>query len=266
MAEVHPTSIVDPSAELGGNISVGPFCTIGPDVRLGDGCVLISHVVVAGNTKIGPNCRLYPFATIGLQPQDMKYEGELSALEIGANNIFREQVTVNPGTKGGGMVTAIGNNCLFMVGAHVAHDCKVGNHVVMANNATLAGHVTIEDFAIIGGLAAIHQYCRVGRHAMVGGMSGVENDVIPYGSVMGDRARLSGLNIIGLKRRGFSRADISALRKAYRLMFAEEGTMAERLTDVLESFADHEAVSEVIDFIRSDSSRAICQPKAEQGG
>ena len=164
------------------------------------------------------------------------------------------------------MLTAVGNNCLFMVGAHVAHDCQVGNHVVMANNATLAGHVTIEDFAIIGGLAAIHQYCRVGRHAMVGGMSGVENDVIPYGSVMGDRARLSGLNIIGLKRRGFSRADISALRKAYRLMFAEEGTMAERLTDVLESFADHGAVSEVIDFIRSDSTRAICQPKAELGG
>ncbi len=265
MANLHPTSIVDPSAVLGGNVSVGPFCTVGPGVRLGSGCVLISHVVVAGRTDIGPNCRLYPFATIGLQPQDMKYEGEPSTLEIGANNIFREQVTVNPGTKGGGMVTAIGNNCLFMVGAHIAHDCQVGNHVVMANNATLAGHVTIEDFAIIGGLAAIHQYCRVGRHAMVGGMSGVENDVIPYGSVMGDRARLSGLNIIGLKRRGFSRADISALRKAYRLMFAEEGTMAERLADVLESFTDHEAVSEVIDFIRSDSSRAICQPKAEQG-
>ena len=160
----------------------------------------------------------------------------------------------------------MGNNCLFMVGAHVAHDCHVGNHVIMANNATLAGHVTVEDFAIIGGLSAIHQFCRLGRHAMVGGMSGVENDVIPYGSVMGDRARLSGLNIVGLKRRGFSRDDITALRRAYRLMFAAEGTMSERVDDVMESFAEHEAIMEIVDFIRSDSSRAICQPEAEQGG
>ncbi|MEX2454075.1 MAG: acyl-[acyl-carrier-protein]--UDP-N-acetylglucosamine O-acyltransferase, partial [Rhodospirillaceae bacterium] len=145
------------------------------------------------------------------------------------------------------------------------HDCHVGNHVIMANNATLAGHVVVEEFAIIGGLSAIHQFCRIGRHAMVGGMSGVENDVIPYGSVMGDRARLSGLNIVGLKRRGFSRPDISTLRKAYRLMFAEEGTMAERLNDVQESFGANEAIMEIVDFIRSDSSRAICQPKAEQG-
>jgi len=153
-----------------------------------------------------------------------------------------------------------------MMSSHVAHDCQVGNHVIMANNATLAGHVSVEDYAIIGGLSAVHQFCRIGRHAMVGGMSGVENDVIPYGSVMGDRARLSGLNIVGLKRRGFSRSDISALRKAYRLMFAEEGTMSERLEDVVESFSEHEAIMEIVDFIRSDSSRAICQPKAEQGG
>ncbi|MEC7488444.1 MAG: acyl-ACP--UDP-N-acetylglucosamine O-acyltransferase [Pseudomonadota bacterium] len=266
MSEIHSTAIVDPGAELGDNITVGPFCTIGPDVKLNDGCLLTSHVVLSGRTEIGPNCRIYPFTCLGLPPQDMKYEGEPSTLKIGANNIFREQVTVNPGTQGGGMITSIGNNCLLMVGAHVAHDCRVGNQVVMANNATLAGHVSVEDYAIIGGLSAIHQYCRVGRHAMVGGMSGVENDVIPYGSVMGDRAHLSGLNIIGMKRRGFSRSDITALRKAYRLMFAEEGTLSERLEDVLESFAEHDAIMEVVNFIRSDSSRAICQPQAEQGG
>ena len=266
MTNIHPTAIVDPAAEIGEGVSIGPYSVVGPDVNISDGCELLSHVVLDGRTEFGPNCRIYPFTSIGHQPQDMKYQGEPSKLNIGANNIFREHVTVNPGTEGGGMLTSIGNNCLFMVGAHVAHDCQVGNHVIMANNATLAGHVIVEDFAIIGGLSAIHQFCRIGRHAMVGGMSGVESDVIPYGSVMGDRARLSGLNIVGLKRRGFSRADITALRKAYRLMFAEEGTMSERLDDVFESFNNHEAIMEIVDFLRSDSSRAICQPKAEQGG
>ena len=266
MTEIHPTAIVDPGAQIGEGVSVGPYSIIHQDVELSDGCQILSHVVVDGRTHIGPNCRVYPFASIGSHPQDMKYQGEPSKLVIGANNIFREHVTVNPGTEGGGMITAIGNNCLFMMSSHVAHDCQVGNHVIMANNATLAGHVSVEDYAIIGGLSAVHQFCRIGRHAMVGGMSGVENDVIPYGSVMGDRARLSGLNIVGLKRRGFSRSDISALRRAYRLMFAEEGTMSERLEDVVESFSEHEAIMEIVDFIRSDSSRAICQPKAEQGG
>ena len=265
MTVIHPTAIVDKATKLGSNVSIGPYCVIGANVSIGDGSVLLSHVVLDGNTEVGFNNKIYPFSTIGLSPQDMKYEGEDSVLRIGANNIIREHVTINPGTLGGGMLTSIGNNCLFMVGAHVAHDCHVGNHVVMANNATLAGHVTIEDYAIIGGLSAIHQFCRVGRHAMVGGMSGVENDVIPYGSVMGDRARLSGLNIVGLKRRGFSRSDISSLRKAYRLMFAEEGTLSERLSDVMESFSEHEAIMEIVDFMRSDSSRAICQPKTEQG-
>ena len=266
MTSIHPTAIVDPAAEVGEGVSIGPYSVVGPDVELGEGCELLSHVVVEGRTQIGPNTRIYPFASVGHQPQDMKYKGEPSRLVIGANNILREHVTMNPGTEGGGMLTSVGNNCLFMVGAHVAHDCEVGNHVIMANNATLAGHVVVEDFAIIGGLSAIHQFCRIGRHAMVGGMSGVENDVIPYGSVMGDRARLSGLNIVGLKRRGFSRNDITGLRRAYRLMFAEEGTMVERLEDVLESYGEHEAVMEIVDFIRSESSRAICQPKAEQGG
>lgn len=265
MPGIHPTAIVDPAAEIGASVSIGPYCIVGPNVKLGDGCELVSHVTVDGHTEIGPNTRIYPFASVGHPPQDMKYKGEPSRLVIGANNILREQVTMNPGTEGGGMLTSVGNNCLFMVGAHVAHDCHVGHHVIMANNATLAGHVIVEEYAILGGLSAVHQFCRIGRHAMVGGMSGVESDVIPYGSVMGDRARLSGLNVVGLKRRGFSRPDIAALRKAYRLLFAEEGTMAERLNDVQDSFAGYEAIMEIVDFIRSDSSRAICQPKAEQG-
>lgn len=259
-AGVHPTAIVDSAAGLGAGVSVGPYCVVGPDVVLGDGCELLSHAVVAGRTEMGPNCRIYPFASIGHPPQDMKYRGEPSRLEIGANNIIREHVTINPGTEGGGMVTRIGNNCLLMVGAHVAHDCLVGNHVIMANNATLAGHVVVEDFAMLGGLSAVHQHCRIGRHAMVGGMSGVESSVIPYGSVKGDRARLGGLNVVGLKRRGFSRDDITSLRRAYRLMFAKEGTMAERLDDVTEGYSHQPAVMEIVDFIRSDSGRAICQP------
>ena len=263
MPYVHPTAIVDRKARLGEGVSIGPYCVVGGDAALGNGCKLVSHVVVDGRTDIGSDTQIFPFASIGHAPQDQKYKGEPSTLRIGANNVIREHVTINPGTLGGGMVTCVGDECLLMVGAHVAHDCTVGNHVIMANNATLAGHVTVEDYAIIGGLSAVHQFCRIGKHAMVGGMSGVECDVIPYGSVMGDRARLSGLNIVGLKRRGFSRTDISALRRAYRLMFAEEGTMAERLEDVVEAYSNQEAVMEIVNFIRSDSNRAICQPRLE---
>ncbi len=263
MSETHPTAIVDPGARIGDNVTIGPYCTVGPDVELGDGVSLMSHVVVDGRTAIGANTRIFPFASIGLQPQDLKYKGEASELIIGCNNVIREQVTMNPGTEGGGMVTRIGNNCLFMVGAHVAHDCQVGDHVIMVNNATLGGHVHLDEWAIIGGLSAVHQFVRVGRHAMIGGMSGVENDVIPYGSVMGNRARLSGLNIIGLRRRKFNREIIQALRSAYRLMFAQEGTLVERLEDVSRLFEGNEPVMEIVDFIRAESSRSICQPSLE---
>lgn len=266
MSEIHPSAVVDPAAQIGDNVFVGPFCCVGPDVVLGDGVRLLAHVVTAGRTTIGANSHIYPFASIGHQPQDLKYQGEPSELIIGANNIIREHVTMNPGTAGGGMVTRVGNNGLFMMSSHVAHDAQVGNHVILANNATLAGHVEIGDFAILGGLSAVHQFCRVGAHAMVGGMSGVEQDVIPFGSVMGNRARLAGLNIVGLKRRGFSRADVTLMRKAYRLLFAEEGTMAERLDDVSEMYKENEPVMEIVRFIRSDSSRAICQPTAEHAG
>lgn len=265
MTEIHPTAVVEAGAELGENVSIGAFCSVGPNVTLADGCRLISHAVVAGRTSIGANTHIYPFASIGHQPQDLKYQGEPSTLEIGANNIIRENVTMNPGTEGGGMVTRVGNNCLFMVGAHVAHDSDVGNHVIFANNATIAGHVVVEDYAVLGGLSAVHQFVRIGCHAMIGGMSGVEQDVIPYGSVLGNRARLAGLNVVGIRRRGFSRSEIADLRKAYRLLFAEEGSMSERLLDVSEMYKENQAVMEIVDFIRRDSSRSICQPRTEHG-
>ena len=266
MSDIHPTAVIEDGAVIGDNVVIGPYCCIGENSSLADGVRLTSHVIVAGFTTIGPNTHIYPFASIGHPPQDLKYKGEASRLEIGANNIIREHVTMNPGTEGGGMLTQIGNNCLFMVGAHVAHDCAVGNHVIFANNATVGGHVSIEDYAILGGLSAVHQFVRIGRHAMVGGMSGVEQDVIPYGSVIGNRARLAGLNIVGLKRREFSRSDIADLRKAYRLMFAEEGSMVERLNDASEMYKENQAVMEIVEFIRDDSSRAICQPRTEHGG
>lgn len=265
MTQIHPTAIVERDARLGEGVVIGPYCCVGGLVELGDGVTLHSHVVVAGRTTIGPNTQVYPFASIGHPPQDLKYKGEESELVIGANNVIREHVTMNPGTAGGGLITRIGDNCLFMVGAHVAHDCDIANYVILANNVTLAGHVAVDEFAILGGLSAIHQFCRIGRHAMIGGMSGVENDVIPYGSVTGNRARLDGLNIVGLRRRGFSRGEVAAMRKAYRLLFAQEGTMAERLEDVAEMYKDTDAVMEIVGFIRSESSRAICQPKSEHG-
>lgn len=259
-ARIHPTAIVDPHAELARGVEIGPYSVIGAQVRLMESVRVGPHVVIDGHTRIGPNTVIFPFASIGHIPQDLKYRGEPSKLIIGSGNTIREHVTMNPGTTGGGMVTRVGNECLFMVGSHVAHDCKIGDHVVMVNNATLAGHVEVGDWAVLGGLCAVHQFCRIGRYAMIGGMSGVENDVIPYGSVMGNRARLAGLNIIGLKRRGFTREQIHTLRTAYRLLFAQEGTMAERLSDVEEIYHDNEVVMEIVAFIRADSSRAICQP------
>ncbi|MCB2101780.1 MAG: acyl-ACP--UDP-N-acetylglucosamine O-acyltransferase [Rhodobacterales bacterium] len=260
MTGIHPTAIIEDGAQLGADVSIGPYCLVGADVALGDGVTLLSHVVVAGRTTVGAGTTVYPFASLGHPPQDLKYKGEPSRLQVGANCVIREHVTMNPGTEGGGMLTKVGDHCLFMVGAHVAHDCQLGNHVILVNNATLAGHVAVDDWAILGGLSAVHQFVRIGRHAMIGGMSGVENDVIPYGSVMGNRARLSGLNIVGLRRRGFDRETIHAMRAAYRLLFAHEGTMAERVADVAEMFADNEPVMEIVNFVGTDSSRAICQP------
>lgn len=263
MPTIHPTAIVEPGAQLAETVKIGPYCVVGPDATLEDGVELVSHVVIAGHTRIGARTRVYPFASLGQPPQDLKYKGEKTSLVIGAQNIIREYTTMNPGTAGGGGLTQVGDNGLFMAGVHIAHDCKVGNNVIMANNATLGGHVSVSDFAFLGGLSAVHQFVRIGPHAMIGGMTGVEADVIPFGLVMGDRARLQGLNIVGLKRRGFSREDIHNLRTAYRLLFAAEGTMAERLDDVAALYKDSKPVMELVDFIRSDSARAICQPKMD---
>jgi UDP-N-acetylglucosamine acyltransferase len=266
MPHIHPTAIVASGADLAEDVEVGPYCVVGAEVALAAGVRLIAHVVIDGRTTVGPGTRIFPFASIGLEPQDLKYAGEASSLVIGRNNRIREHVTINPGTTGGGMVTRVGDDCLLMVGAHVAHDCQIGDHVIMANNATLGGHVVVEDYAILGGLSAVHQFVRIGRHAMVGGMSGVERDVIPYGQVIGDRARLAGLNIIGMQRRGFSRDDIQGLRSAYQFLFSEGGTLNDRVNETAERFSGIGPVDDIIAFIRADSSRAICQPKGGNGG
>jgi UDP-N-acetylglucosamine acyltransferase len=266
MPQIHRTAVVSPGAILAEDVAVGPYSVIGERVSLGPGVRVAAHVVIDGRTTIGEGTRIFPFAAIGLEPQDLKYRGEDSALVIGRNNRIREHVTMNPGTTGGGMVTRVGDDCLFMVGVHIAHDCQIGDHVIMANNATLAGHVIIEEYAFLGGLCAVHQFVRIGRHAMIGGMSGVERDVIPYGQVIGERARLTGLNIIGMQRRGFSRDDIQGLRNAYQVLFGAEGTLLERVEETALRFKGLPPVDDIIAFIRADSSRAFCQPKDGNGG
>jgi len=263
IAEIHPTAHIEKGATLGDGVFIGPFCVVGEHAVLGNNVRLESHVVIAGRTEIGSDSIVYPFASIGHPPQDLKYSGEPSRLVMGRNTVIREHVTMNPGTEGGGMLTQIGDSCLFMVGSHVAHDCMIGNNVILVNGATLGGHVAVEDWVILGGLSAVHQFVRIGKHAMIGGMSGVETDVIPYGSVIGNRAHLVGLNLVGLKRRGFSRDVIHALRQAYRLIFAAEGTLAERIDDVADMFGDNEPIMDIVGFIRSDSSRRICQPQLD---
>ena len=235
---------------------------VGPHVSLGPGCELVSHAVVAGHTSIGPGTRIFPFASIGHQPQDLKYHGEASTLTVGSNCIIREGVTLNPGTEGGGMTTTIGDNCAFLANSHVGHDCHVGNNVIFSNNVMLAGHCQVGNFVIVGGGAAVIQFARVGPHAFVGGMSGLEHDLIPYGMALGNRAHLNGLNIVGLQRRGFSREAIHDLRRAYRLLFAEEGTLAERVQDIGAEFADHPVVNEILEFIREGGKRSLCTPRS----
>ena len=259
--QIHPSAIISSEAKIGENTKIGPFCVVGCDVTLEDNVTLHPHVIVDGITHIGEGTEIYPFASIGCPPQDLKYSGEPSKLIIGKKNVIRENVTMNPGTKGGGMITTVGDGGLFMVGSHVAHDCTVGNNVVLANNATLAGHVTVGSFVILGGLSAVHQFVRIGDHAIVGGMTGVEYDVIPYGSVKGNRASLSGLNIVGLKRRGFSREELDELRTAYKVLFTGDNTFKDRLRKLILTKPTSEAVLEIIKFIENGSNRAICQPK-----
>jgi UDP-N-acetylglucosamine acyltransferase len=263
MAEtkIHPTAIVEDGAKIGDGAIVGPFSIVGQNASLGEGVSLASHVVVTGRTTVGARTRIFPFASIGHQPQDLKYKGEPSTLEIGTDCLIREGVTINPGTEGGGMRTTIGNSCAFLANSHVGHDCHIGNSVIFSNNVMLAGHCEVGDFAILGGGAAVIQFARVGAHAFLGGMSGLEQDLIPYGMAIGNRAYLSGLNIVGLQRRGFSRNEIHDLRRAYRLLFAAEGTLLERVSDVAEEFKDHAIVMEIIEFIKAGGKRSMCTPK-----
>lgn len=259
--KIHTASVIEPGAKIGAGVRIGPFCHVGPDVELADGVELVSHVAVHGRTKIGAQTRIFPFASIGHQPQDLKYHNEPSTLVIGARCLIREGVTMNPGTAHGAMTTIIGDDCAFLANAHVAHDCRVGSHVILSNNVMLAGHTSIGDYVIMGGGSAVHQFVRVGPHAFVGGLAGVENDVIPYGMALGNRANLAGLNLIGLKRRGFSREAIHDLRRAYRLLFAAEGTLKERLEDVASEFGAHPQVDEIIEFIRAGGDRSLCTPR-----
>jgi UDP-N-acetylglucosamine acyltransferase len=261
---IHPTAIIAEGARIAPTANVGAYCVVGADVTLAENVHLVSHVVVDGNTTIGEGTEIFPFASIGLRPQDKKFKGENSKLVIGARNVIREHVTMNPGTEGGGLITQVGNDCLFMASSHVAHDCVVGNNVILANNATLAGHVTVGDGAIIGGLSAIHQFVRIGAYAFVGGMSPVEKDVIPYGTVIGERATLEGLNLVGLKRRNVEREHIHALRHVFKQLFLSSGgTLAERAEALKAEYTQPEAKA-LIDFVLTDTARSFCTPSARR--
>lgn len=264
--QIHPTAIVAKNASIGEGVQIGPFCTVGSDVVLEAGVELVSHVSVAGRTRIGARTRVFPFASVGHQPQDLKFEGEPSTLEIGEDCVIRENVTVNPGTRGGRMRTVIGDRCLLMASAHVAHDCVLGNNVVVANFGGIAGHCEIGDFVTIGGIVVVHQFVRIGAHAFVGAQSMIDADVIPYGMALGNRAKLAGLNLVGLRRRGFDREAIHRLRAAYRMIFSSEGTLRERVDDAEDMFSTDSLVQDVVAFIKAAPERSLCLPRNGLGG
>jgi UDP-N-acetylglucosamine acyltransferase len=262
MTSIHPSAVVEPGARLGEDVVIGPFCHIGPQAALGDGVQLTSHVSIAGATTIGARTRIFPFAAIGHEPQDLKYRGEPVRLTIGEECLIREGVTMNPGTAGGGHETIVGSRCVFLANSHVAHDCRIGDSVILSNNVMLAGHCQIGDYAILSGGSAAHQFVRIGAHAFVGGLAGVENDIIPFGIALGNRASLAGLNFVGLKRRGFSHEAVHALRRAYKQLFAPHGTLKERVEDVAAAFPDEDAVQQMVAFLRAGGERAVCTPRA----
>lgn len=259
-AVVHSTAVIENGATIGDGCQIGPYCIVGKDVTLGARVELKSHIVVEGWTDIGDDTVIFPFSSIGHIPQDLKFGGERTKLEIGARNRIREHVTMNPGTEGGGGLTKIGDDGLFMVGIHVGHDCIIGNHVIMANNASLGGHCIISDNVIIGALAGVHQFCRVGRGAMIGGLAAVVADVIPFGTVVGKRATLEGLNLVGLKRRGAAKDDIQGLRAAYKTLFTGDGVLRDKAASLREQADDNALIEEVLDFILSESGRSISVP------
>ena len=255
---IHSTAIIDPKAKISENVHIGPYCVIGPNVEINENTEIQSHVNISGHTKIGKGNKIYPFVSIN-DPQDLKYNGEPTNLVIGDNNKIREYVTINPGTVGGGGKTIIGNNCLFMVSSHVAHDCQLGNNIIIANNVAVAGHAIIDDHVIIGGNSAIQQFTRIGKMAMIGGMTGVLHDVIPYGLSTGNRNSLQGLNLIGLRRSKFDNKDILGLSDAYKEIFATKN-LTENLSKLNGSFKDNPLVKDVVEFITKHKKRSICTP------
>ena len=257
---IHNSSVIDKKAKISKNVKIGPYCFVGPNVEIAENVELISNVHLEGNTKIGRGTKIFPFASIGTQPQDLKFKGEENYLEIGENNFIREYVTINPGTEGGGSKTIVGNNCLFMISSHIAHDCKIGNNVIIANNVPLGGHVTIEDSVVIGGNSAVQQFTRIGRLAMIGGMTGVLKDVIPFGLSIGNRNFLQGLNLIGLRRHKYENQKIIGLDKAYKEIFSSKN-LHENLIKINGEYKDNELVGEVIQFIEKDKKRPICSPE-----
>jgi UDP-N-acetylglucosamine acyltransferase len=259
-AEIHPTAIVETGAEIGKNVTIGPFCTIGGNVKIGDGTAIQSHVVIDGHTTIGRDNRIFPFAVIGFPPQHVKYKGEDSTLVIGDRNLIRESVTMHTGTKIGAMTTIVGDDNMFFVGVHVAHDSVIGNHVIMTNGSMIGGHVHIDDYAYIGANTGIKQWVRIGKHAMIGGMTAVIADVIPFGTIFGPQGELVGLNIVGLKRRDFDKDQITAIRRAYRMLFAEEGTFAERLEEVKRLYGNIDIVAQVLKFIKDGGDKPLAHP------
>ena len=260
---IHSTAIISQKASISKGVKIGPYCVIGSGVSIGEGSELISHVNIDGETKIGKKNIFFPFSSIGTIPQDLKYKGENSKLVIGDNNIFRENVTVNIGTENGGMITKISNNCLFMVGTHIAHDCKIESNVIMANNATLAGHVMIGKNAIIGGLSAVHQFVQIGQYAMIGGMSGVESNIIPYGLYTGIRDSLRGLNLIGLKRKKLTTEVINKMNKIFKKIFNNSNSIENNIKNLSQDEISIEEIKEIIDFISSNLKRGICRFKNE---
>ena len=260
---IHKTAIVDNKAKVSNSANIGPYSVIGPNVEIGENVIIHSHVNISGNTKIGNGNKIYPFASIGNDPQDLKYNGEETKLVIGNNNKIREYVTINPGTVGGGGLTKIGNNCLFMISSHIAHDCHVGNNVIIANNVPLGGHVIIDDNVVIGGNSAVQQFTRIGKLAMIGGMTGVLHDVIPYGLSIGNRNYLQGLNLIGLRRAKFDNKNILGLSKAYKEIFATKNLL-DNLSKLNGVFKENPLVKDVIEFITKDKKRSICTPFSKE--
>ena len=260
---IHNSSVIDKKARIGKNVKIGPFCNVGSKVQIDDNVELVSNIHIEGNTQIGSGTKIFPFASIGTPPQDLKYKGEINSLKIGTNNTIREYVTINPGTEKGGGKTVIGNNCLFMISSHIAHDCHIGNDVVIANNVPIGGHVTIEDSVVIGGNSAVQQFTRIGRLAMIGGMTGVLKDVIPFGLSFGNRNYLRGINLIGLKRKKYENKKIMELDSAFKKIFSSKN-LHENLSKINGEFKENELVKEVTDFIAKDKKRPICTPISKE--